>query len=186
MSASEKDDAPVTSSRDIEPDRELFAETVTIARSRGELYAFWRDLTNVAPIVGPIVSIVPLDGDHARWTIEGPAGLRASWISVISEDRPGNTIFWQAMPGGDVENGGRIDFVDAGARGTILRMTMAFELSAKTGGRVAILHPGPLVRSHVRRILRSFKQMMEAREIATAARHRRLLNELPQQSGGQW
>lgn len=174
--ASEKDDAPVTSSRDIEPDRELFAETVTIARSPGELYAFWRDPNNMALLVGPMASVVPMEDDRVRWTIIGPTGASASWVSTITEDRPGSTLFWQSEQGGDVENGGRIDFVDAGLRGAMVRVTLAFALSGRSFGRLMTSHMNQQVRAHVRRILRSFKQMMEAHEIATAARHRRLLN----------
>lgn len=174
--AFEKDDAPVTSSRDIEPDRELFAETVTIARSAGELYAFWRDPNNVALLVGPMASIVPLEDDRVRWTIIGPTGAAATWVSAISEDRPGSTLFWQSEQGGDVESGGRIDFLDGGLRGAVVRVTLAFTLSVRSLGRIMTSHLNRQVRAHVRRILRSFKQMMEAHEIATAARHRRLLN----------
>lgn len=176
MAVSAKDDAPVTSSLTIEPERELFAETVTIARPPGELYAFWHDLANVAPMMGPFVSVMPLDGGRTRWTIKGAANTYASWTTIITEDRPGSTIFWKAEPGGDVENGGRIDFLDAGPRGCILRVTLAFEVSRGILLRIAPSNLGGMVRAYVRRTLRSFKQMMEAGEIATPFRHRRLLN----------
>ncbi|WDF71432.1 SRPBCC family protein [Novosphingobium sp. KACC 22771] len=176
MTVSEKDDAPITASRDIEPDRDLFAHSVTIARSAGELYAFWRDPNNVALIVGPMASIVPLDGERVRWTVIGPNGTCASWVSTISEDRPGRTIFWQSEQEGDVENGGRIDFLDTDMRGAVVRVTLAFTVSAKVLERFAPLNLGAMVRAHARRILRGFKQMMEAREIATGARHRRMAN----------
>ena len=42
-----RDDAPITSSKTIKPDRDLSAETVTIGRPADELYAFWRDVANL-------------------------------------------------------------------------------------------------------------------------------------------
>lgn len=173
MERTARDDAPVTAWQNIHPDRELFSEIITINRPRGELYAFGRDIANVAAVVGPVASIVPLDGVRSQWKVERPDGNSASWVAAISEERPGETIFWQAEPGADIDNAGRLDFLDAGVHGTAVRVTLAYGLPQGVLARMLSLRSGEAARAHVRRALRRFKQLMETHEIATALRHRR-------------
>lgn len=86
------DDAPVTTSKDIHPDRALVAETVTINRSAQELYAFWRQPSNLVAVMENIASIEVLDETRSRWTVKAPAGREVSWESVITSDVPGTQI----------------------------------------------------------------------------------------------
>ena len=60
------DDAPITASKTIKPDRELFAETVTIARPAADLYSFWRDQANLAQVMENVIAIEPVDGHSTR------------------------------------------------------------------------------------------------------------------------
>ena len=68
------DDAPVTASKTISPERKLFAEAVTINRSPRELYDFWRDPVNLVQVLDNIRSIEPIDETRSRWTVKAPAG----------------------------------------------------------------------------------------------------------------
>ena len=61
-----RDDAPVTASKTIEPERALSAEAVTIARSADELYQFWRNPLNLARFMENVVEIVPLGTERSR------------------------------------------------------------------------------------------------------------------------
>ena len=59
--------------------------------------------------------------------MKAPAGREVSWESVITQDIENREITWQSAPGADVPNSGRIEFLDAGERGTIVRATIAYE-----------------------------------------------------------
>jgi uncharacterized membrane protein len=168
------DDAPVTASKIIDPDRTQFAESVTIARPAEELYAFWRDAANLAPVLENIRSIERIDEDRSRWIAKAPAGREVSWISVVTHDVSGSEITWQSAEGSDIANSGRIEFRDAGARGTIVRATIAYQPPGEATGRLIAKLFQREPRIQTRRDLHRFKQRMEAGEVATAARNRRI------------
>ena len=173
----EHDDAPVTASKTAKPDRALLAEAVTINRPREELYRFWRDPTNLVQIMDNIVSIEPIDEKRSRWTVKAPAGREVSWESIITQDVPGTSITWQSAEGADVVNSGRIEFREVGARGTVVRATIAYDPPGGTIGKwiAKLFQREPRIQT--RRELRRFKQLMETGEIATSARTRQELAE---------
>jgi uncharacterized membrane protein len=171
------DDAPVASSKVAKTNRALSAEAVTINRPARELYDFWRDPTNLIAVMDNIASIEPLGPDRSRWTVKAPAGKTVSWESVITADVPGESITWQSADGADVANSGRIEFQDAGDRGTVVRATIAYDPPGGAIGQLIakLFQREPKLQS--RRDLRRFKQLMETGEIATASRTRKQLEE---------
>lgn len=177
------DDAPVTSAKNVDSARKLFAESVTINRPAAELYGFWRNPRNLAHVMENIRSIVPIDTTRSQWTVKGPAGREVSWESVITKDVPGEEIYWQSVEGADVANSGRIEFRDAGARGTIVRATIAYEPPAGAMGVLIAKLFQREPRIQTRRDLHRFKQLMETGEIATGARNRRILRERQGEQG---
>lgn len=171
------DDAPVTSSKKESGARDLLAESVTINRPAGEIYAFWRDPSNLVAVMENIVSIEPIDHTRSRWTVKAPAGRKVSWVSEITHDIEGREIVWQSQPDAEVANSGRIEFIDAGERGTVVRATIAYEPPFGTVGKfiAKLFQREPKLQA--RRDLRRLKQLMETGEIATAARTRAQLEE---------
>ena len=173
----EHDDAPVTASKTAKPDRALLAEAVTINRPAQELYDFWRNPANLVQVMDNIESIEPIDANRSRWTVKAPADGTVSWESVITHDVPGSEITWQSAEDADVANSGRIEFREAGNRGTVVRATIAYEPpGGKIGQMIAKLFQRE-PRLQARRDLHRFKQLMETGEIATGARNRRILAE---------
>jgi uncharacterized membrane protein len=173
----EHDDAPVTASKTAKPDRALVAEAVTINRPAQELYDFWRNPANLVQVMDNIESIEPIDANRSRWTVKAPAGGTVSWESLITKDVPGSEIYWQSAPDADVANSGRIEFREAGRRGTVVRATIAYEPpGGKIGQMIAKLFQRE-PRLQARRDLHRLKQLMEAGEIATGARNHRILAE---------
>ena len=172
-----RDDAPITSSKTIKPDAALSAEAVTIGRPAQELYDFWREPANLAAFMENIESIEPVDDRRSRWTVKAPAGTTVSWESIITDERPGEGIAWQSAEGADVDHKGKVEFLDAGARGTVVRAIIAYQPPAGTVGKIIakIFQREPRIQS--RRDLRRFKQLMETGEIATGARNRRIRDE---------
>jgi len=175
QSGPEHDDAPVTTSKKTDPSRALLAEAVTINRPAKELYDYWRDTANLQTIMENILSIEALDADRSRWTVKGPGGKDVSWESIITKDVPGEEITWQSAPGADVANSGRIEFLDAGTRGTVVRATIAYDPPGGTVGQIIAKLFQREPRIQARRDLRRFKQFMETGEIATAAMNHKQL-----------
>lgn len=169
----ESDDAPVTTSKTAKPDRALLAEAVTINRPAHELYEFWRNPANLAQVMENIVSIEPIDTARSRWTVKAPAGREVSWESVITHEVPDQEISWQSAQGADIDNSGKMEFRDAGSRGTIVRATIAYDPPGGTVGQLLAKLFGREPREQARRDLHRFKQLMETGEIATSARNQR-------------
>ena len=171
------DDAPIATSKKIDPDRALLEEAVTIARPASELYQFWRAQENLANVMENVVGIEKLDENRFRWTVKAPGEKEVGWVAAITNDIPDRELTWQSEEGADVPNSGRIRFEDAGARGTIVRATIAYEPPGGTVGQFVAKLFQREPRVQARRDLHRFKQLMEAGEIATGARNRRLRDE---------
>ncbi|MCW1430292.1 SRPBCC family protein [Novosphingobium sp. JCM 18896] len=177
LAPGQRDDAPVTTSKSVHSDRALLAEAITINRPAQELYAFWRDPANLAPIMENIQAIEKLDDRRSRWTVKAPAGREVTWDSVITEDVPGEAITWQSAPDADVANSGRIEFREVAGRGTVVRATIAYDPPAGALGQLIAKLFQREPRIQTRRDLKRFKQLMETGEVATAARTRKQLEE---------
>jgi len=171
------DDAPVTTSKTARPDRDLFAETTTIRKPAQELYDFWRNLPNLAQFMDNIDSIEKIDDRRSHWRVRAPMDKIVEWDAVITEDVPGKSLSWQSEDGADVPNSGKVEFKDAGARGTIVRAVIAYESPMGVVGKIVakIFQREPRIQA--RRDLRRFKQLMETGEIATASRTKAMLAE---------
>lgn len=171
------DDAPVTTSKTIDPSRALLAEAVTINRPAQELYEFWRNPRNLLPVMENIQAIEVIDDTRSRWTVKAPGERELSWESVVTKDVPGKEIYWQSAPGADIANSGRIEFREAGPRGTVVRATIAYDPPGGAIGQFIAKLFQREPRIQARRDLRRFKQLMETGEIATAARTRKQFEE---------
>lgn len=155
----------------------LVGRAVTINRPVAELYAYWRDFTNLASFMDTIVSVTPLDAKRSHWILKAPAGKTVEWDAIITEERENEVIAWVSAEGADVANSGRIDFRDAGARGTVVTATILYDPPAGTIGKLIakMFQREPAIQA--RRDLRRFKQLMETGEIATSSRTRAQLAE---------
>ncbi|TZG27636.1 SRPBCC family protein [Sphingomonas montanisoli] len=155
----------------------LVGRTVTINRPRAELFAYWRDFTNLPTFMDNIVSVIVKDAATSHWVVKAPGGKTVEWDAVITEEKDGETIAWASTEGADVPNSGRIDFRDAGARGTIVTATIVYDPPAGLVGKLIakMFQREPAIQA--RRDLRRFKQLMETGEIATASRTRAQLEE---------
>jgi len=183
-----RDDAPATTAKsrpdDAATDRLIEAggdhvvgRAVTINRPAAELYAYFRDFSKLSTFMENVVRVDPLSADRSHWVIKAPAGKTVEWDARITEQREGELIAWASEDGADVKNAGRIEFRDAGARGTVVVATIAYDPPAGTIGKLVakIFQREPAIQA--RRDLRRFKQLMETGEIATSSRTRQQLAE---------
>ncbi len=171
-------DAPAAARTDTSPARALTARAVTINRAADELYAYFRDLTKLPTFMEKVVRVDDLGGGRSHWVVKAPAGKTVEWDATITDDRPGQSLTWQSAPGADVANSGRVEFRDAGARGTVVTATIAYDPPAGAIGKLVakLFQREPAIQA--RRDLRRFKQLMETGEIATPAMNARQFEEM--------
>jgi uncharacterized membrane protein len=189
MSETVEDDAPIAASKrhDAASDftgglidgkgKAVAAQAVTINKPVAELYAYWRDLSNLPSFMDNVVSIASIDSQRSHWVVKAPAGKTVEWDARITEDQPNALLAWTSEEGADVANSGRIEFRDAGARGTVVIATIAYDPPAGAIGKLIakMFQREPAIQA--RRDLRRFKQLMETGEIATSSRTRAQLEE---------
>jgi uncharacterized membrane protein len=176
------DDAPLTTSKDGDavaklqdriPDQHgdsLSGITVTINRQREDLFAFWRDFSNLSSFMDNVERIDVRDRENSHWVVRAPGGKTVEWDAQVTDESDGSFIAWTSLDGADVPNSGRVDFRDAtGGRGTAVTATIVYEPPLGVVGKIVakMFQREPAIQA--RRDLRRFKQLMETGEIATAS-----------------
>lgn len=164
-----RDSAPGrTSRRTWFGDYVVEGRSVTINRPRHELYAFWRDFTNLARFMGDVEKVTT-DGEVSTWTVSAPAGRSVTLRTRVVSDREDEQIAWRSCEGSDVDTEGKVSFRDAPAgRGTVVEATIAYIPPGGEAGRLAakLFQKEPRVQG--RRELKRFKMFMETGEVSTA------------------
>jgi uncharacterized membrane protein len=185
-----RDDAPISASkRGDAADRaheqfgdakgsSIVGRSVTINKPVGELFAFFRDFANLATFMENVERIDVIDAKRSHWVVKGPANTLYEWDSLITDEEQDRYIAWTSQPGADVDNSGRVDFRDAGARGTVVTATILYDPPGGVVGKLIakMFQREPAIQA--RRDLRRFKQLMETGEIATPAMNRKQFEEM--------
>ncbi|TRO96205.1 SRPBCC family protein [Glycocaulis profundi] len=148
----------------------VVGRTVTIHRPRAELYAFWRDFSNLPGFMQHVRSVDDLGDGRSRWVVKSPAGS-LEFETRITEEREGELIAWESDEDAPVRNSGRIEFRDApGGRGTQVDATIAYDAPGGAAGRLIAKLFQKEPKLQARRELKRFKQLMETGEVATGER----------------
>jgi len=161
----------------------LVGRTVTVSKSKQELYEAWRDFTRFPSFMENVESVEDLGGGRSKWTIKAPLGSTVELITRITEDRPGEAIGWKSEPDSQIETEGLVEFMEISpGRGTAVRLTMRYSPPAGLPGRAIakLLQREPNVQA--RRDLRRFKMLQETGEIATNASPSARKSENPRQA----
>lgn len=154
-------------------DYAVTGRTVTINRPRNELYAFWRDFTNLPAFMENVLSVDDLGGGESRWEIAAPAGLSATLVTRLVTERENELLAWRSTDHSDIETEGRVKFTDApGGRGTWVEAIVAYKPPAGEVGRLIakLFRREPGIQG--RHELKRFKMLMETGEIATSRNRR--------------
>jgi uncharacterized membrane protein len=150
----------------------LIEETVTIARTAEELYAYWRQLDNLPQVFSHLDEVRVLDDRTSRWRIHGPLGATFEWdAEIISDERP-HRIGWQSLPGADIATAGSVHFRERTRRGhQVTEVTVRMQYNAPGGKAAHVLAwlAGQAPELVVREELRRLKQRWEAGSTPTGA-----------------
>lgn len=178
------DDAPLTTSKRSDAKAEAAREAgaakggdvvgraITINKPADELWAFFRDFSNLPKFMENVVSIDVLDDKRSHWVVKAPAGARVEWDAVVTDEAEGRHIAWEAE-NADVPNSGRVEFREAGERGTVVHATIVYDPPAGVVGKLIAKMFQREPNMQARQDLKRFKQLMETGEVATRARNSR-------------
>ncbi len=139
---------------------------ITVRRSPDEVYAFWRDFTNLPRFMHHLESVETQDDRHSHWTARGPAGSSVEWDAIVTEDVPSSVIAWKSEGTTPVANAGMVEFHQApAAQGTEIVVSLDVDVPGGSAGKLAAKLFGEEPGQQVRDDLRHVKQILETGEI---------------------
>lgn len=145
--------------------------SMTIGKPAQELYALWRDPQNLRKIMEHFAEVSATGETTAHWKMPLPVGGSIEWDTRIVEERPGEMIRWESLPGTSMPNEGRLQFHPAtGNRGTIATLRMRFNAPGGALGTWAAKAMRIVPSTVLMRTLHRFKNIAETGEIASSAR----------------
>lgn len=165
----QQDDAPKRARReDKDGDLAIVGKSITINRPRAELFAFWRDFTNLPKFMHAIERIEATGPSRATWTVKAPAGQTVTLETEVVTEAENKVIGWRSTEASQIRTVGLVRFSDAPAdRGTVVTAEIAYEPPAGDLGRLVAKLLGTEPNIQARRELKRFKMLMETGEIAT-------------------
>lgn len=168
------DDAPKRTNRDDKDgDLAIVGRSVLINRPRSELFAYWRDFTNLPSFMEAVEKIQMTGEKRSVWTIRAPAGQTVELETEVTDVVDGESIAWRSVEGSQIKTEGRVTFTDAPAdRGTVVSADIGYEPPAGDLGRIVAKLFAAEPNIQARHELKRFKMLMETGEIATGAYHR--------------
>lgn len=137
-------------------------KAIAINRPPEELFAFWREVTNLPLVMRHVKHVEVVSPDRSRWTAEGLFGRELHWEGEIFNERENEFIAWRSLPGGDVETAGSVHFKPLGHdRGTEVRISIKYNPpGGKLGAMVATLG-GRGLKQEIAEDLRNLKRRFE-------------------------
>jgi uncharacterized membrane protein len=140
--------------------------TFTVNKSKEDVFAFWRNLSNLPAFMQHLDKVEIQDQQRSRWTAKLPGGIATiSWDAIIQEEEPNHVIAWSSLPGSTIDNAGEVRFTDAPANaGTVVEARISYRLPAGDLGSVAGKLFNPLVEKMIKQDLRRLKSFLETGE----------------------
>jgi len=147
--------------------RRAYLRGVTVNRKPEDVYAFWRDLTNLSRVIDRVRSIERVSDTTSRWLFDGPLGTEIGFTAEIVDDEPSRVIAWRSTDS-PVPHEGRVEFAAApGNRGAELRVGVVYKppvgMLGVTAAKITGEEPDHLLRDALRRV----KQILEAGEVVS-------------------
>jgi uncharacterized membrane protein len=142
-------------------------EGIVIARPVDEVYAFWRNLSNLPRFMSHLERVEELDRTRSRWTARGPAGTPVSWDAHIINEITNELIGWRSVGDADVVSAGSVHFNPTADGGTQVVVRLQYEPPAgKLGAWVASLF-GAEPSQQIREDLDCLRTHLESGEAGT-------------------
>ena len=149
-----------------QPDSMSSRTAITVRRPPAEVYAYWRDFSNLPDFMYHLEAVRPIDDHRWHWVAKAPAGATIEWDAEIVEESQNEVIAWRSVAGATVPNTGSVRFTPAPAQqGTEILVEIEYSLpGGRVGAAVARLF-GEEPEQQMRDDLRRFKQVLETGEV---------------------
>lgn len=136
--------------------------TQTVARSREDVYTYWRHLENLPRFMQHLETVTQLDEKRSHWVAKIPGGVgTVAWDAEITEEVENERLAWQSVPGSTVDNSGQVVFTQGPDGQTQIQATIRYNPPAgKLGDAVAGLF-NESFRNMVNNDLNQFASVME-------------------------
>ena len=141
-------------------------KSITVARPRSEVYAFWREFENLPRFMQNLESVENLGGGRSHWSARGIAGTEREWDAELIEDRPNERISWRTIGDDDhIRHTGTVTFLAVGDSATEVRVDLDYDApGGKLGESIARLfgeEPGQQIEEDLHR----FKRVLETGDV---------------------
>jgi uncharacterized membrane protein len=134
--------------------------SIVIRRPLEDVFAFFRDFTNLPKFMGDVMVVEPIDRTTSRWTIQGPLRIHGKWTIRVTEERVNELVRYEL----DVLRALKIRWEVQFRRGpssgeTEVREIMTGPLGRFSRAAMSLIgkHPAEEVSSNLHRL----KQLME-------------------------
>jgi len=134
---------------------------ITVERPRPQVYAFWRNLTQLPQFMDHLASVQGDAEGITHWRAKGPAGS-VEWDAEMVEDKPNELISWRSLEGADVRNSGAVRFFDAESGGTEVAVDISYDPPMGRLGNLVASILGESPDQEIGADLKRFKQIMES------------------------
>jgi len=145
------------------------SHAVTVGKPAHELYAFWRDVKNIAQILPHPVTIIVRSLIDSHWSVSAPSGeYPVEWDALIINDEPDRMIAWRSSDASEIAHAGTVRFEPApGDEGTKITLTLDYVPPGGKASAMLTKISGEEADYQVAATLRRFKAFIEAGEIPT-------------------
>ena len=141
---------------------------ITISKSPGEVFAFWRDFTNLPLFMKDLQEVRVLSPTRSVWKVKSKTGIEAEWSAKITEEKTGQLIAWESEEGSLVKTSGEISFAEAPAGlGCIVELFMEYKIPGGKLTEIAAMLTGEDANNLVANNLKRLKGYLETGVIAT-------------------
>ena len=138
--------------------------SVTIQRTVGEVFRFYRDFKNLPSFLGDVMAIEQIGPATSRWTIQGPLGIRATWTIKVTEERTNELICYETVGPPGLRTYWEIHFAPgSGAGETEVREVMKTPLGRL--GRAALALMGKFPAEEASSNLHRLKELLETGKV---------------------
>lgn len=141
----------------------IFVEhSIVIDRPAQEVYAYWRNLSNLPKIMSHLESVTELDERRSKWVAKAPLGTHVEWEAEIVNDKPGERIGWHSLPGATVDNAGSVQFESLPGGSTRVHVALSYRPPAGALGAAVAKLFGEEPSQQIADDLQNFKTAFES------------------------
>ena len=138
------------------------SQSVTVDRSLGDLYRFWRNLKNLPKVMSHVRSVQVINQQLSHWVIETIPGVPSvEWDAEIINEVEDERIGWRTLRGSDIDHAGSVEFDPVEDGRTRVNVTLQYDPPAGPIGAAVASLLGQDPANKISSDLQRFKAMME-------------------------